>query len=516
MSVHRTHGRDLSRRNVLRVAVGVGIGGPLLGACGRDEPESEEPAGSSLPTDGGSAKLSGSVSIAIPLATGADQDFYDEAFERFTAETGVAVNFLHFPDPQFAESIQALFQSGEPPDVYRMVKPPAMMKAAWSKDWIQPLDGYAPITGLLADEYGDSALDPGMSGLHIGGELYGVPGVRNADWAVLRPLMYNPEVFDQYGISGPPETWSELADTAGKIVADSGGDVFGFALFSDAERLLTTQALLPLYEAAGPVREAVAQVPVDLQTGQAGASHPSVVDSVALVRGLVEDGSVVPGWQNFDAQQFWQAWAAGQVAMAPISPWWSEEILKVNDQAPLAFAPFPVPDDGRKAFQSDVSTWSPTWGMTQASQNPEAAATLIAYLGSLEVQRDYYEASRVPTALASEYSDVLSETATTILGLVDDLKRIRPNPDVRSVDAEALLAGIQANAPEPSLDQIIFSAIDGGLDYADMAGTFDAALQGVIDDQIAQAIENGADFDENILAFPDWDPMTDYITEPSS
>lgn len=500
----------VSRRHVLQMALGAGVGGPLLAACGRDEPEEpNEPGGDpSTPPADDAVELSGEVSVALPMPTPDSEDFYTEAFAKFEADNpGVSVNFLPFPDRQFGEAIQSLFQGGDQPDVYRMIKPPARMPASLGKGWIQPLDEYEAITDMLARDYGESALDPSTSGLYFGEDLYGVPGLSTNQ--AQTTLLFNTEVLDQYGISGPPETWSELRDTAAKITSDSGGDVSGIAFVQDAQ-MLTNIEVRPLMVTAGPVRQQIAGIIIDKQTGKAAASHPAVVETVALLRGLVEDGSVLAGWQNMDPTAFWQAWVAGKAAMAPMQAWWAEEILKIDPQAPMSLAAIPVPDSGRKGYTAVANDWIPTWGMAKAAQNTAAAAALIAYLGSLEHQRDFYENIKQPTPLALEYEDVLTDSAKQILTLGQETSRRGPNLGARTSDARALTSAIQAALPEPGFNEIVFSAVADGDDYADAAGTFDDALQTVIDDEIAKAIADGADFDENVLAFPDWDPLEDY------
>lgn len=509
---HRTEPR-FTRRTVLQIVGAAGLAaatGPTLSACGRDEPED-----ASAPSPGSGGELSGALRVAIPMATDADQDFYTKQFASFTENTGVDVELLPFPDPQYEDSIQGLFRSGDEPDVYRMVKATASMRPSWSNDWIQPLDSYDAISKLLEDEYGDSALDPATSGLHLGGDLYGVPGVANNDWASLRPLMVNMDVLSEHGISSPPETWTELRDYAAKISSDSGSEVYGFALFGTAGMLIDAN-IKPMMECAGPVRQIAPLIPVDYHTGRAGASHPSIVEAVAVLRGMVEDKSVVPGWQNLEPEPFWQAWASGQVAMSPIAPWWAEEILKINDQIDVTGAIMPTPDAGRSGYQSSANAWAPTWGMTKATGSPEAAAALIAFLGSLDLQREYYEVSKVPTALASEYSSDLSETAANILGLAPELKRQGPSPTVRSLDAQGVIQAIQKALPTPGFSEIVFAAVDEGADYEDAARTFDDKLNDVMSAAISDAKSSGKDVDQKLFTFGDWDPMSDYTTRPGA
>lgn len=512
MSASRPNPRALSRRNVLGLALGTGAALPLAAACGRAEPPAtNQPSGqnpssqSSVPNAG---ELSGSLTVAIPLATGADKKFYSETFQQFSEQTGVDVTLLDFPDAQYAESIQGLFRGGDEPDVYRMVKPPATMKASWTNDWIQPLDDYPVLTDLLKDQYGDTALEPASSGLHIDGKLYGVPGPRSLGWDGYFPLMVNQDLLSKYGIAEPPKTWSELRDAAKKVSVDSGGDAFGFAPIGNGN-LLPNLTLNPLIATAGPVRALAALLPFDATTGKAAAGHPSAVQAVELLRGMVTDESVVPGWQNLAAQGFWQAWSAGKIAMAVIAPWWSEEILKINPDVNVTVVAVPVPDSGRGGYASYASSWAPQWGLTAASENPEAAAALMAHLGSLDVQRAYYQASKVPTALADKYLDDLTDNARSIIELAAENKRQKPMATVRNEKADDVVSAVQAKAPKPGWKEIVFAAIDKGEDYAAQASAFDEQLDGVIAAAIAEV-----GVDEHILTFPDWDPLQDYTTEP--
>ncbi|WP_129668549.1 ROK family protein [Phytoactinopolyspora endophytica] len=453
---------------------------------------------------------SGSVTVTVPLTTDADQEFYARQFQRFTTETGVDVNLLHFPDPEYAESIQELFSGEDQPDVFRMVKPPAMMEASWAKGWIQPLDGYPVITELLTDEYGDSALDPAVSGLHIGGQLFGVPGIASPDWDGRQVFLANMDVLSRYGIFEPPRTWSELRDAAAKVATESGGDACGFAP-AGAGLLLANVTLQPFINTAGGVRHIAPATPFDYRTGRSAAAHASVVEAVALLRGMVEDGSVLPGWQNIDTPGFWQAWSAGRIAMAVAAPWWTEEILKINDQTDVTVAPVPVPDSGRAGYATYTKDWAPTWGMAKASRNPDGAAALIAFLGTAEVQRQYYKVSAVPTALARDYADELSKNAAGIIALAHDFKLRGPSPTTRSYDAQEVISAIEKRAPTPDWPEIVFSAIDNGNDYVELAQTYDEGLNTVVADALA-----AAGMDENLFTFSDWDPLEDYTTDPGT
>lgn len=508
--MYRVEQRDMSRRRALGLMAGAGaglLGGPLLAACGRGEGEAED--ASEGDGDGGT------VVIATTIATTEDEAFFDEWLGRFTEDTGIRVTPRFYPDPQYNESIQLLFQSGDQPDIFRMRVPgPSVMPTAHQRDWLQPLDEYDVITDLLGSEYPEGALDPSVSGLHMGDELYGVPSFVNKASSNTRALMVNAELMDQFNIAEPPQAWGDLKDVAAKITSDSNGEVFGFAILGQP----ITFNFYAFQHVAGPQMQGA--TPIDYQTGRAGASHPSMVDTVSLLHDMAADDIYPPGWQNMDSPAFFQAFAAGKIAMAIGGGWQPGEIRKINPEIEITLSEMPIPNAGRGGFGTTggptPGVFVPHWGMARDAPTPEGAATLMAFLGGSDVLRARYEATGIVPATAASFIDELDPLDRRMLELAEDLQRNAPNPLVRDVDSHGVLAAIQNNAPTPTLDEIVFAAIDEGADYETAAAAFDQKLDEAIDDEIAKAQAEGLGVTRDTFTFPDWDPLEDYVTQPGS
>ncbi|MGH8794057.1 MAG: ABC transporter substrate-binding protein [Stackebrandtia sp.] len=491
-SVVRTAG--LSRRHILGVA-GIGALSPALTACG------------------GRSGSSG-LTLATTIATQQEEPFLEAQLAKFTDDTGIEVITQLYPDAQYANSIGLLFQGEDRPDVFRMVKQPAEMPAAYQKEWIQPLQDFDVVAEVLEGEYPDTARDPVVSGLHIGDDLYGMPSLVHRAWGSARPLMCNMELLDEYGVASIPETWSELREAAEKITRDSGGDVAGFGLLGQVPEPLSV-TVYALQNVSGPQMTDPTGTPMNYLTGEPGASHESFTDTVAYLKELV-DAEVVPdGWENLKNQDFWQQFANGNIAMAIIASWWWAEIHKLNPDVKLGFGATPVPDSGRKGYGAvgnlkNPGIYQPYWGMAAGSKHAEDAARLIAFLAGLEPQRDYYERSGLVTALGDKYVDDLGEEDKKLLELAGETERTAPNPISRAPESIEVLASVAQHSPKPTLQELFFDGIRGKIGYVDEAADFDKELAGVLDEEISKAAADGADVDLDTFVFDDWDPMKDY------
>lgn len=501
-------GHGVSRRTVLRAAGGLGAaaGTGWLSGCGRDPSQAPGGGGTSAP-QGSTAPShksgAGSVVLVVPLPTEQDKPFYESWLAKFTDQTGIKVELRSYPDSQFAQTITQLFSSGQIPDIYRMVKAPARMEASYQKGWIRPLDEYSVVTELLEKDYADALKDKATSGLYIDGHLYGVPAYNNAGWNSVRPLMYNQAMLDKYGVQ-PPTTWGELSDGAKKIHKDSKGDVYGLGLFGSNAPIVTSARL-----AAGP--EIAMTFGVNLRTGKSDMSGQAMSGAVGLNRDLVKAGVVQPGWQTVSAQDFWREWAIGKIGMAFIAAWWGSQIQALNKDIKLGFSLSPAPDSGRKGHQPAgypiPGRVAPYWGITKEAKNPDGAARLAAFLSSLEVQKDYYQRTKVVPALADRFLDDIDPTNRKLITLGQQ-EKTPPAPQVRFTDAFALVGKIKTEAPKPSMrTETVVKAIEGKVDWSEAAQKWDAAEDKVVAQEIAAA---GAP--KNVFTYPDWDPTKNYTT----
>ncbi|ASJ14288.1 ABC transporter substrate-binding protein [Thermococcus radiotolerans] len=129
-----------------------------------------------------------------------------KAFEEQNPNIGIKYEVI---TQMFHENILASYGAGVAPDVF-------YVDSAWAPIFIDKGALY-PISDLadqsFIDQFYPFLLEPFMKD----GKLYGLP----KDWSMLA-LFYNKKLFEQAGLTRPPETWEELEEYA-KIIADKTG-----------------------------------------------------------------------------------------------------------------------------------------------------------------------------------------------------------------------------------------------------------------------------------------------------
>ena len=109
----------------------------------------------------------------------------------------------------FHENILASFGAGVAPDIF-------YVDSAWSPIFIDKGALY-PISELADQSFINQFYPFLLEPFKKDGKLYGLP----KDWSMLA-LFYNKKLFEQAGLTKPPETWEELEQYA-KIIADKTG-----------------------------------------------------------------------------------------------------------------------------------------------------------------------------------------------------------------------------------------------------------------------------------------------------
>jgi len=109
----------------------------------------------------------------------------------------------------FHENILASFGAGVAPDVF-------YVDSSWAPIFIEKGALY-PISDLADQSFIDKFYPFLLEPFKKNEKLYGLP----KDWSMLA-LFYNKKLFEQAGLTKPPETWEELENYA-KIIADKTG-----------------------------------------------------------------------------------------------------------------------------------------------------------------------------------------------------------------------------------------------------------------------------------------------------
>ena len=219
----------------------------------------------------------------------------------------------------------------------------------------------------------------------VGGRLVGMPWYTDAGL-----LYYRTDLLEKYGFSGPPETWDELEQMAQTIQegerAAGNNEFWGYVWQGDAYEGLTCDALeWQVSHGGGKIIEA---------DGTINVNNPQSIAAFERAAGWV--GSISPEqvtqykeedarfeWQNGNAafMRNWPyAYALGNAADSGIKDKFEVTVL---------------PESGG-GHAATLGGWQ--LGVSKYSRNEAAAAELVKYLTSAEVQeRRSIEASFAPT-----------------------------------------------------------------------------------------------------------------------
>jgi ABC-type sugar transport system, periplasmic component len=119
-------------------------------------------------------------------------------------------------------------------------------------------------------------------------------------------FVINRDLFDKNGLAEPPKTWEEVREFA-KIITDNGDGVeFGYSLGLQSNWISTAYLLRPAGRNMG-------HIGFDNDTLQ--FEYSKVLPQIDAMRGMVADGSVLPGASGLDADAMRAQFAEGRVGM---------------------------------------------------------------------------------------------------------------------------------------------------------------------------------------------------------
>ena len=236
----------------------------------------------------------------------------------------------------------------------------------------------------------------------IKGKLTSIPFFTDAGL-----LYYRTDLLKKYGYSKPPATWAELQVMATKIQAAeraANKDFWGFVFQGKSYEGLTCDGLEWVYSfCGGRIIE---------PDGKVTVNNPSSVSALNFVKGLIGKISP-PGVTSYAEEEARNAFQSGNAAFMRNWPYayslGNSEGSAVKDKIGVAVLPKGPGANGKNAaclggWQLMVSAYS---------QNQKAAADLVKYFTSVELQKDNaITLSRLPTrpALYND-KDVLAKNA---------------------------------------------------------------------------------------------------------
>jgi multiple sugar transport system substrate-binding protein len=148
-----------------------------------------------------------------------DKQVMGKAIDQFTKQTGVKVKLKVIPWSDLFNNITTAVTSGKGPDVLNIGN-------TWSAT-LQSTGAFLPFKGDALNTIGgkDKFLESSWS-------ASGAPGKTPTSvpiYGLSYGLFYNPKLFREAGISGPPKTWSEFVADAKKLTQPDKGQ-YGVAM----------------------------------------------------------------------------------------------------------------------------------------------------------------------------------------------------------------------------------------------------------------------------------------------
>ena len=349
------------------------------------------------------------------------------AFEA--ANPGITVETTRFAYDDFKSALLTGLAGGSGPDTARM-------DIAWVTEFadqeaLMQLDGVMPgFEDIAAQTF------PGpLSTNFWQGHYYGLPQNTNT-----QVLLWNPELFDAAGISGPPATMEEFAEAVCALT--EGEEQYGYALGGT------------YFWAPAPIFYAMGGQVVDegITTADGFVNGPESVAAFTMLKDLFDQGCISPnvlggGIGTADGH------ATGLYATIIDGPWMVDIYAGNYPDFEVNFAPIPTGPDGTTSSVvggEDVVIFD-------GSESADAAMAWTAYLMSEESQKMMAEVGVIPTLSGLIGDPSLPEYFDVFLQQLETAQARVPHPDWSDMDGainnayQRMLRGEQD--PQAALDQ---------------------------------------------------------------
>jgi len=226
-------------------------------------------------------------------------------------------------------------------------------------------------------------------------------------------LFYRKDLLQKYGLQ-VPNTWDELANSAKKIQdaerAAGSADFHGFVFQAKASEALTCDALEWVNSfGGGEIVDKDGNITIN------NAKAAKALDTAASWVGTIAPGGVL-NYAEEDARGVFQndkalfmrnwpyAWSLGQAPDSPI-------------KGKIGVVPLPMGPDGKKA----ATLGGGNLAVSKYSKNPDAAAALVMYMTSPEIQKKRAIGGSYNPTIINLYKDKEVQAANPFMGELLDV-----------------------------------------------------------------------------------------------
>jgi raffinose/stachyose/melibiose transport system substrate-binding protein len=290
--------------------------------------------------------------------------------DKFTAETGIKVEFQAIPDDQYYNVIRSRISMGEGPDIFlahggatfETLQPDRNFADLSDEPWVPRLADWARQAGTI-------------DGKVLAFNLWAADG-----WAVL----YDPVKFQKAGITGVPKTYAELAAACGRLVQ---AGYIPFYANGAAPWYQTLWLLMTLGTAQQQYPDYAARLNNNTLKF---ADVPAYVTVLTQVKEMYDKGWFGPTfmtdtWENSTAEM-----AKGKYAMTIVYTTYQNEVLAVDPSCGAgAWEMFPIPLADNTSFNVNPGIFHM---VNKNSSNGDAARAYLNFRARLDNAGAFYQA----------------------------------------------------------------------------------------------------------------------------
>ncbi|MDR0708768.1 MAG: ABC transporter substrate-binding protein [Spirochaetaceae bacterium] len=332
--------------------------------------------GSMVYAGGGKQSASGSgggKTLTIAASANWVKEIEHTLADKFTAETGIKVEFQIVPDDQYFNVIQSRLSMGEGPDIFQThggttfenLQPDKNFADLSGESWVPRLEDWARQGGTI-------------NGKVIALNLWAVDG-----WAVL----YDPAKFQKAGVAEVPKTYAELTAACDKLLQA------GYIPFYADGAAVWYQSLW-LSITLGTAGQQYSDYEARLNNNTLKfVDVPAYVTVLTQVKEMYDKGYFGPTfmtdtWENSTAEM-----ASGKYAMTIAYTTYQNEVFAVDPACGAdTWEMFPIPLADNRAFNVNPGIFHV---VNRNSPNIDAAKAYLNFRTRLDNVGAYYKGNDV-------------------------------------------------------------------------------------------------------------------------
>lgn len=357
--------RKVSTRNIIAAFSAVLIAATAVGC----QSTSGQNASSPAETQSAAAKME---TVRVWTNDNQYKPVYEPIIEKYNdgqgLQDGIHIEYKLIGD-DYSDVLKIALAADQGPELYKFVG--TVKEPYITSKWMLPIDDMPGGPEFLKPYKDMDILINGYT--TFDGKSYSVPFK-----VMTTKFMYNKDLLQKSGFADPPKTWSEAAEIAKKITADSGGKAYGFGVH------LKDASSAGKWYFAAPFATSVGNMGYDFRTGTYDFSK--FAQNIKAILKMKEDGSLFPGGEGMDVNALLAQFAAGRVAMISGVSWDVSNLSTMKTEFQLGVCDTPVINESEK-YKNFAQIGDALCLGASAAKMPEKAMKVYALFHSDEAEK---------------------------------------------------------------------------------------------------------------------------------